>query len=89
MPQFAYPMLLLGCPIGMGLAMWFMMRGMRSTPQANASAEPEGLQAEIDRLRAEVRLLLAIQQQLLSFHEEDQMVAVAYSNHFEVKQKGK
>ncbi|MCZ4121747.1 hypothetical protein [Streptomyces sp. H39-S7] len=86
MPHFVYPMLLLGCPLGMGLAMWFMMR---STLQATGSAEPEGLQAEIDRLRAEVRLLLAVQQQLLSFHEEDQMVAVAYSNHFEVKQEDK
>ncbi|MFF5757438.1 hypothetical protein [Streptomyces longwoodensis] len=56
MPQLLYPLLLLACPVGMGLMMWFMMRGGARTPQRN---DPSATQAELERLRKEVAELRA------------------------------
>jgi hypothetical protein len=53
-----YALAVLACPVGMGLMMWFMMRGGKhSTPAAPAQpsasdAELVALRAEIDQLRA-------------------------------------
>ena len=51
MPQSLYFLLVLVCPIGIGLMMWFMMRG-----QNHSKAAP-GQEQELARLRAEVRAL--------------------------------
>jgi hypothetical protein len=50
---------LLACPVGMGLAMWFMARGMRSESrqQAQEPASLEELQAEHRRLGIEIERL--------------------------------
>jgi hypothetical protein len=49
----------LACPVGMGLMMWFMAKGMRSTskPDSTAEASLEDLQAEHRRLGAEIERL--------------------------------
>lgn len=49
MPQVLDPLLLLVCPIGMGLMMWFMMRG--GAPRRNDSTPSP---AELDELRKEI-----------------------------------
>lgn len=50
---------ILACPAGMGLMMWFMMRGQgKQTATQNppsTDAELAGLRAEIDQLRAAQR----------------------------------
>jgi hypothetical protein len=48
------------CPIGMGAAMWFMMRGKRADHPSNAAAGQDQGQ-EIARLRKEVQALRADQ----------------------------
>ena len=55
MLQELYPLLLLACPIAMGLMMWMMMRGNKQqTPTSTESREEEltRLRAEVDQLRA-------------------------------------
>jgi hypothetical protein len=49
----------LACPVGMGLMMWFMAKGMRSgaKPDARAATGLEDLQAEHRRLGAEIERL--------------------------------
>jgi hypothetical protein len=57
------PLALLACPIGMGLMMWFMARGMRGekredgADRAAASASLDELQSEHERLGAEIARL--------------------------------
>ena len=58
MPQSLYPLLLLACPLGMGLMMWFMVRGGSHTMRRNDSAAG-GLQ--MDELRREIAELHAAQ----------------------------
>lgn len=50
---------LLACPVGMGLMMWFMAKGMRSgsKPDRERPATVEELQAEHRRLGAEIERL--------------------------------
>jgi hypothetical protein len=52
MPQSLYFLLVLVCPIGMGLMMWFMMRGQNHSKKA-----APGQEQELARLRAEVGAL--------------------------------
>lgn len=57
MSQLLYSLPLLACPVGMGLMMYFMMRGNKDdTPRPSTQAD------ELTRLRAEVDQLRAAQQ---------------------------
>lgn len=49
-----YFLALLVCPVGMGLMMWFMMRGNKNHPPSPPSPTTE---TELVRLRAEVEQL--------------------------------
>ena len=51
-------LILLACPVGMGLMMWFMMKGQRAGSTARTPTTPpsvEVLRAERDRIDAELR----------------------------------
>ncbi|MEU0171424.1 hypothetical protein ABZ214_39260 [Streptomyces iakyrus] len=62
MPEAVYPLLLLACPLGMMLMMWWMMRGSHAgRGQNTAPGTTPATQAEIDQLRAELRLMRAQQ----------------------------
>jgi len=52
--ELLYPLALLACPVGMGLMMFFMMRGNKpEAPSAPTGAdELTQLRAEMDQLRA-------------------------------------
>lgn len=54
MPQFLYPLLLLACPIGMGLMMWFMTRGGLHAPRRSSSVGSPVAHYELDELRKEL-----------------------------------
>jgi len=58
MPQSLYPLLLLACPIGMGLMMWVMMRG---GSHASRPGDSPSSQAELAALRKEIAELRAAQ----------------------------
>jgi hypothetical protein len=49
-----YSLAILACPVGMGLMMWFMMRGSKNAPAAAPTDDTEltRMRAEIDQLRA-------------------------------------
>ena len=53
MSQFLPYVLILACPVSMGLMMWFMMRSPKATP----SAQQESPDARISRLEREIELL--------------------------------
>lgn len=55
MTEALYVLALLVCPVGMGLMMWFMMRGSKASPAQpapNEAGELTKLRAEVDQLRA-------------------------------------
>ena len=61
MEQILYPLVILLCPLGMGVMMWLMMRADKTKPQApspedSTSADVARLRAEVDELRAAQRL---------------------------------
>jgi hypothetical protein len=52
MEQYLPYLVVLACPVGMGLMMWFMMRGQRgAAPSPDQAAEIARLRAEIASLR--------------------------------------
>ena len=57
MSELFYSLAILACPVGMGLMMWFMMRGMNTVPAAASAQDAElaQMRAEIDQLRAAER----------------------------------
>ncbi|TPQ19924.1 hypothetical protein [Streptomyces sporangiiformans] len=61
MPQFLYPLLLLACPIGMGLMMWFMTRGGLHASRRGNSIDSPVVHSELHELRKEVAELRAAQ----------------------------
>ncbi len=52
MEQFLYILPALACPVGMGLMMWFMMRGKGKTQDSTPDQEQE-----LARLRAQVNAM--------------------------------
>ncbi len=53
MSQFLPYLLVLACPVSMGLMMWFMMRSPKGTP----SAQQESPDVRITRLEREIEML--------------------------------
>jgi hypothetical protein len=47
-------LVILACPVGMGLMMWFMGRGMRSERREREGASLEELRAEQRRIEAQL-----------------------------------
>ena len=56
MASVLYALALLACPVGMGLMMFMMMRGQKSSTPPTPSAADRG---EVDALRAEIEALKA------------------------------
>ena len=64
MPSWLLPLAFLACPVGMGLMMFFMMKGKRGEHGAMTAAKGEGSpQERLARLEVEKR---ALEQQLAS-----------------------
>ncbi len=61
MPEIFYAAALLACPVGMGVMMWFMMRGMKSQPPEQDQPKHTSADAELTQLRAEMDQLRAAQ----------------------------
>ena len=70
MEQYLPILFILACPVGMGLMMWFMMRGQhgQNTTQASPVQPSPAQQEEIAMLRAEIATLREQQQR----HTEQQ-----------------
>ena len=58
MSEIFYALAVLACPVGMGLMMWFMMRGKKGSADNNSSAS-NGIDAELTKLRNELDQLRA------------------------------
>ncbi len=59
MTEALYALALLACPLGMGVMMWFMMRGGGKAPAATPPAYSSTSDAELAQLRTEVDQLRA------------------------------
>ena len=60
MSQVFYSLAMLACPVGMGLMMWFMMRGKKhGNEDSSLSSSAPATDAELTKLRAEVDQLRA------------------------------
>lgn len=60
MSQVLFSLALLACPVGMGLMMWFMMRGKKhGNEDSSPSSTVPATDAELTKLRAEVDQLRA------------------------------
>ncbi|GAB2956483.1 hypothetical protein GCM10023080_014650 [Streptomyces pseudoechinosporeus] len=57
MENLLYLLPALACPVGMGLMMWFMMRGKRPADGRPHTAPTTAQQQELARLRKEVEAL--------------------------------
>ncbi|MET9835543.1 hypothetical protein ABZ078_41110 [Streptomyces sp. NPDC006385] len=53
MESLLYLLPALACPVGMGLMMWFMMRGRHPAPTTAQEQEPARLRKEVEALRGE------------------------------------
>jgi len=73
MQQYLPVLFILACPVGMGLMMWFMMRGQHGQNTTRASAAPPSpaQQEEIAMLRAEITTLRQQQQRLTEQQPRD------------------
>lgn len=61
MSEIFYAAAVLACPVGMGLMMWFMMRGTKSSSPDQDQPEHTSADAELAHLRAEMDQLRAAQ----------------------------
>lgn len=62
MSHIFYSLAILGCPAGMGVMMWLMMRGNKSQPGPGPGpVHDPATQAELDQLHAQIAALLAPQ----------------------------
>ncbi len=63
MPTIFYSLAILACPVGMGLMMWFMMRGNKEPSSTGSGSSAPDAGAELARLRAEINQLQAAQRE--------------------------
>ncbi len=63
MTQIFFSLAVLACPVGMGLMMWFMMRGNKQSPPTAPTATDDPSTADLVRLRAEIDQLEAAQRE--------------------------
>lgn len=68
MGELFYTLVLLACPVGMGLMMWFMMRGNKSADHDSGTASPT--ESELAALRQELDELRAVQRDRPSVPDE-------------------
>lgn len=69
MNNLLYLLPVLACPVGMGLMMWFMMRGKRPAAGPSDRAPTAAQDQELARLRKEVEALRDEQTGKAGFHK--------------------
>ena len=73
MSQIFYSLALLACPVGMGLMMWFMMRGNKQSTPPSPTTQDDPAGAELARLRAEIDQLQAAQRDAKSAPQDSKL----------------